>query len=74
MSELLSQLPPHIRQQVADFIAFLLARYPAPEAPVVGGSSYRERLMKVSLWEKADIEPIEEASAYFLSSYHSRWS
>ncbi|MDX1906276.1 MAG: hypothetical protein SF053_04520 [Bacteroidia bacterium] len=65
MSELLSQLPPHIRQQVADFIAFLLVKYPAPEVPAVTGSSYRERLMKVSVWEEADIKPIEEASVYF---------
>lgn len=54
----LPQIPAHIRQQVADFIEFLLQKYPIPAEEPLPAGSYRERLMQVSTWREADVEAV----------------
>ncbi|MEZ4775981.1 MAG: hypothetical protein R3D00_22575 [Bacteroidia bacterium] len=72
MNDLLSHLPVHIRQQVADYISFLMAKYPiAPSSKAK--DTYRERLLNVSVWKEDDIRWIEDAGDWFHQWKPSSW-
>lgn len=67
----LSEVPPHIRHQVADFIEFLLQKYPSSESVAAG--SYRERLMQVSVWSEAEVKAMADAEDYLNQWKPASW-
>lgn len=59
------------QQEVADFVDFLLEK--KGRRRMHDAETYRQKLLKISVWSDEDIKPIEEARQHFNNLNVPEW-